>query len=93
MGEDRATQAEISQPLPSEAALVAEFARTIDARMVPEYDDVGDDTTKYIGLIGNSIGGSTRFEKAVLGKRKLGDLCTLTRRVPSGNGIGGWRGH
>ena len=49
--------------------------------------DVGNDKAKYIGMIGNSIGGPTRLEKAILGKRSLGDVCTLTRRMPRGNGI------
>ena len=68
VGGTRATQADSSHLTSSGAAPEAGFAWTNDARRV-SYSDVGDDVTRYVGLIGSSIGGATRSEKAALGKR------------------------
>ena len=54
---------------------------------LPVYRDVGDDQENYVGFIGSSIGGPTRFTKSILGKQTLGDVCTLTRKVPATNVI------
>ena len=77
-------------PLKCEQPPSEPTSRQVPVRQDPVvYRDVGDDQENYVGFIGSSIGGSTRFTKSILGKQTLGDVCTLTRKVPSFHGFKG----
>ena len=51
------------------------------------FEDIGNDAGMYVGRLGCTIDGEVGVRSATIGKQSIGDVCTLTRKVPGGGCI------